>query len=386
MSAPERPDRPRTAQFGEYTITGKLGEGGMCIVYRARKQGDLQDCALKMLREERRSDERVLDLFVTEADLSLLLHHPNLIETYDAGEHAGRYYIAMELVEGANLKEIISQCERIGLELPPDFALFLVSEILEGLEAIHEAAGRSGAKLGLVHRDVTPHNVFVSFDGRVILGDLGIAHIQAYGETEMGVAVGKLGYLSPEQAVGEHIDGRSDLFAVAVILFELLTGRRLYEGPSEQAVLADIAEAKAPKLRKIKPALSRDLESLLNKALQRKTKDRFQTAEEMVLALHPFWSPTLGNPRSLGGLMRGIFREEARAFDERRRRARSGGQETPRLIGTPVASPPPVVDTEPPAAVATTEPPAAREPAAREPAPREPSAPAGPPIIRGEKL
>lgn len=359
-----QPERPKTAQFGDYTVTGKLGEGGMCVVYRARKKGELGDCALKLLREERRTDERVLDLFVTEADLSLLLHHPNLIETFDAGEIGGRYYIAMELVEGANLKEIVSQCERIGVELPPDFALFIVSEILEGLEAIHEAAGRSGAKLGLVHRDVTPHNVFVSFDGRVILGDLGIAHIQAYGETEMGVAVGKLGYLSPEQAVGEPIDGRSDLFAVGVILFELLTGKRLYEGASEQAVLADIAEGKAPKLRKLKPALARDLESLLGKALQRRAKDRFQTAEELVLALHPFWSPTLGNPKSLGGLMRGIFREEARAFDERRRRARAGsGHEAPRLVGTPLEPPPRVpsgASVSPPAEpAAPTEPPAA---------------------------
>lgn len=343
MTAPERPaapERPKSVQFGDYTITGKLGEGGMCAVYRARKKGELTDCALKLLREERRGDERVLDLFVTEADLSMLLHHPNLIETFDAGEVNGRYYIAMELIDGANLKEIAGQCARIGIEMPPDFALFVISEVLEGLEAIHQAESRNGTKLGLVHRDVTPHNVFISFDGRVILGDLGIAHIQAYGETEMGVAVGKLGYLSPEQAVGEPLDGRSDLFAVAVILFELLTGTRLYEGEVEQAVLGDIAEAKAPKLRKLKPTLARDLEGLVSRALQRKPKDRFQTAEELVLALEPFWSPALGNPRTLGGLMRGIFREEARAFDERRRRARTGGIDTPRLLGTPLTPPP----------------------------------------------
>ena len=337
-------DKPKTMQFGEYTLTGMLGEGGMCRVFRARRKGELQDCALKLLREDRRGDERVLDLFVTEADLSLLLKHPNLIDTFDAGEHHGRYYIAMELVEGANLKEIQGQCERIGIELPPDFAMFLVSEILEGLEAIHQAVSRSGAQLGLVHRDVTPHNVFISFDGRVILGDLGIAHIQAYGETEMGVAVGKLGYLSPEQAVGETIDGRSDLFAVAVILFELLTGRRLYDGPSENDVLTEIAEAKVPRLRKLRPNLARELESLIGRSLQRRAKDRFQTAEEMVLALEPFWSPALGNPRALGGLMRGLFREEARAFEERRRRARTGGRDSNSLVmmGMPPSSLPPL--------------------------------------------
>lgn len=316
--------KPKVVRFGDYVLTGRLGEGGMCHVFRARKKGESIDCALKMLKEEHRNDERVLDLFVTEADLSLLLHHPNLVETFDAGEVNGRHYIAMELIEGGNLREIVSQCERIGVELPPDFALYIISEVLEGLEAVHGAVGHSGDPLGLVHRDVTPQNVFVSFDGRVILGDLGIAHIQAYGEAEAGTAIGKLGYLSPEQVSGEPIDRRSDLFSVSVILFELLTHTRLYDSGAEHEILAAIAEARAPKLRKTRPGLSKALEATMSKCLMRKARDRFQTAEEMVLGLEPFWSPMIGNPRSLGALMSGLFREQAREFQERRAKARTG--------------------------------------------------------------
>ncbi|MFO0723551.1 MAG: serine/threonine-protein kinase [Myxococcota bacterium] len=315
--------KPKTVSFGDYTVTGRLGEGGMCHVFRARKKGDSNDCALKLLKEDQRADERVLDLFVTEADLSLLLHHPNLVETYDAGEVNGRYYIAMELIEGANLKEIITECERIGVELPPDLGMFIVSEMLEGLEAVHNATGHSGAALGLVHRDVTPHNIFVSFDGRVILGDLGIAHITAYGEAEVGTAIGKIGYLSPEQACAEPIDARSDLFSSGVILFELLTNQRLYEGENEQQVIADIAEGKVPKLRKLRPSVSRGVEAMMKKALARKPKDRFGNAEEMVLALEPHWSPQIANPKVLAGLMAALFKDRAREFKERRTRGRT---------------------------------------------------------------
>lgn len=329
MTAEPKDPPPKKVKFGDYTLTGRLGEGGMCHVFRARRSGDLQDCALKMLKEELRQDERIVDLFVTEADLSLLLRHPNLVETFDAGEAQGRHYIAMELIEGGNLREILAQCERIGIELPPDFAMYVITEVLEGLQAVHTAVGHSGDELGLVHRDVTPQNVFVSFDGRVILGDLGIAHIRAYGEAEAGTAIGKIGYLSPEQASGEPIDARSDLFSVAVILFELLTGTRLYDSESEKEILVAIAEARAPKLRKLKPGLSRALESTMQKALMRKPRDRYQTAEELALALEPHWSPMIGNPRSLGALMSGLFRDEAREFHDRRIRARAGGAALP---------------------------------------------------------
>jgi serine/threonine-protein kinase len=283
--------KKRPPSFGDYQILGHLGEGGMCHVFRARRKGEQHDVALKLLKEERRKDERVLDLFITEADLSLLLHHPNLVETYDAGEVSGRYYIAMELVEGVNLRELV-------------------------------AVSQAGTPLGLVHRDVTPHNVFLSFDGRIILGDLGIAHVQAYGDVETSTAMGKLGYLSPEQASGEVIDARSDLFAVGVMLHELLTGRRLYEGSDESKLLEEIAEAKAPKLRRLRPRASAELEDVVDRALARRARDRFDSAEAFMVALEPCWSTLIGNPRALAGLMAAMLPDRAQAFHEARSKNR----------------------------------------------------------------
>ncbi|MCC7382933.1 MAG: serine/threonine protein kinase [Deltaproteobacteria bacterium] len=320
MSAAKVKNKP--VRFGDYVLTGRLGEGGMCHVFRAYKGTPARECAIKMLREERRHDEQIVDLFVTEADLSLLLRHPNLVETFEAGEVSGRHYIAMELIEGGNLREISAQCKRIGIQLPPDFAMYIVSEMLEGLQAVHGAVGHSGDWLGLVHRDVTPQNIFVSFDGRVILGDLGIAQINAYGEAEQGTAVGKLGYLSPEQVSGEPIDARSDLFSLSIVLFEILTGEPLFDGLSEEEVLQSIAEARVPKLRKVKPCLSRDLESFMQRALMRRPRDRFQSAGEMLLALEPCWSTDLGSPRAIGGLLCGLFRDKAREVRERREAAK----------------------------------------------------------------
>jgi serine/threonine-protein kinase len=306
---------PASIQFGEYTVFGRLGEGGMCHVFRARRSGEIEDCALKMLKEDQRKDERVLDLFVTEADLSLLLRHPNLVTTFDAGEIKDRYYIAMELIEGSNLRDCAAQCERIGVPLPPDFALAMLSEVLAGLAALHDAKGSSGTPLGLIHRDVTPHNIFLAFDGRVILGDFGIAQIKAYGDIDPGQgAVGKLGYLAPEAVAGEEVDHRADLFAIGVILHELLTGTRLFASGTDQEILQAILEVRAPKPRKIRPTLSKGLEAVMQKALARKPKERYQTAQEMIDALRPFWSPLIGHQAALSGFLSGLFRDESQAL------------------------------------------------------------------------
>lgn len=309
MSAPT----PNTGgtRFGPYTIFERLGQGGMCLVFRARHEATDYDCALKVLRQDRRSDERVLDLFITEADLALLLEHPNLIRTYEAGEVQGRYYIAMELMRGGTLDDLILECRRRQVRLPQDFALYVVSEILEGLHSLHTAAGATGRPLGLIHRDVTPQNIFLSFDGRVILGDFGVALIQAYGDTTPGEVLGKLGYLAPEMVNAEAVDRRADIFAAGVVLYELLTGQRMFEGEDEASVLADIAEAKFIRPRKARESISKPLEQVLLKALARRPRDRFDTAEEMLYALEPLWSRLVGNPYALAALLTSVYPERA---------------------------------------------------------------------------
>lgn len=301
-------------RFGPYTIFERLGEGGMCLVFRARHDQAQHDCALKVLREDRRQDEKIRDLFITEADLAMLLDHPNLIRTYDAGEAQGRYYIAMELMQAGTLGDLVRHMADKKLPLPQDFVLYFLSEILEGLHSLHEAEGQSGRTLGLIHRDVTPQNIFLSFDGRVILGDFGVALIQAYGDVDPGLVLGKLGYLAPEMVVMEEVDRRADVFAAGVVLFELLTGTRLFDGDDEEAVMGDIAEARVPRPRKVRPSISKGLEGVLLKALSRRPKDRFESAEEMLYALEPYWARPAANPYAIAGLLGALYPTRAQAW------------------------------------------------------------------------
>lgn len=313
--------KPKSVRFGDYTITEGIGEGGMCLVFRARRDGESRDCALKLLRQDQRQDPKVLEMFLTEADISMLLRHPNLMKTYDAGDVKGRYYIAMELIEGASLAELQAEARRRDVYFPPDFVMFILSEVLDGLEALHQATSPDGRSLGLVHRDVTPHNIFVGFDGRIILGDFGIAQIGAYGGAEVAGAMGKIGYLPPEALLGEEVDARADVFAVGVNLFELLTGSRLYDVGSDEEIMEEIVEGRIPRPRKLNQGITKGLELEIMKALARRPKDRFENAEEMLYALEPHWSPVIGNPRALSALMTSLFRDKARRWLESQKRS-----------------------------------------------------------------
>jgi serine/threonine-protein kinase len=324
VAPPEEKSERKTLQFGEYTVVEHLGEGGMCHVFRARRKGDSQDCALKMLKDERRNDEQLRDLFLTEADIALLLDHPNLIHTFDAGEVNGRYYIAMELIEGRTLGQLQVRSQKLKLDVPPDFSLYMISEILEGLHALHTASGKTGRPLGLIHRDVTPQNIFVSFDGRVILGDFGVAHIQAYGDADPNTALGKIGYLSPEAVLGEEIDRRADIFGAGIVLYEILTDTRLFESGTDEELMQAIAEGRIPRPRTIEPWLSKGLEGVIMRALAKRPKDRFESAEEMIYELEPYWSKQLGNPHAIAAYMSGIFREEAKEWRARKQRDMRG--------------------------------------------------------------
>ncbi|MEL7369469.1 MAG: serine/threonine-protein kinase [Myxococcota bacterium] len=306
-------------RFGPYEVASELGRGGMCHVYRARHDNHEYDVALKLLREDRRKDEQMVEMFITEADLAMLLDHPNLIRTYDAGEIDNNHYIAMELVEGGSLERLLRRGREIAAPLPLDFALFVVSEVLEGLHALHTAAGHTGRPLGLIHRDVTPQNIFLSFDGRVILGDFGVALIRAYGASDPRLVMGKLGYLAPEMVLMENVDHRADLFAASIVLWELLTGQRLFHGGGETAVLERIADAKVARPSKHRTNLPTGLDDVLLKGLARRPKDRFESAEAMLYALEPFWSRTLAGPQGLAAYLSASFPSEYDAYRQQQK-------------------------------------------------------------------
>lgn len=299
MSGPE-------FRFGPYRILEQIGEGGMCRVFRARRPDLPIDCALKVLRADARKDERARDLFLTEADLSLLLRHPNLIRSYDAGEVEGRAYIVMELLEGGTVAGLVEALRRGGTRLPDDLATLIVSEALAGLDALHEATGETGRPLGIVHRDVTPQNIFLGDDGRVVLGDYGVVHIEAHGSSDGYEVPGKLPYLCPEALAGEPVDRRADIFSAGVILYELLVGQLPFLGATDDDTMDLIVDARLTKPTRIRPDLPSELEAVILRALTRRPKDRFQTAADFRDALEPFVDPVLANARILGALMRGL--------------------------------------------------------------------------------
>ena len=194
--------------FGPYSVLVQIGQGGMSQIFRARRKGWTTDCALKVLKDDLLEDVIARDLFLTEADLCMMLKHPNLVSTYDAGEIDGRAYIAMELFEIGTLADLIEKLAREGVGIPGDLALLIVAQLLDGLHALHTAVGQSGRPLGVVHRDVTPHNIFFSPDGRVALGDFGAAHVQAHGSPS-AIIPGKAAYIAPEALLAGELDARA---------------------------------------------------------------------------------------------------------------------------------------------------------------------------------
>jgi serine/threonine-protein kinase len=165
-----------------------------------------------------------------------------------------------------------------------------------------------------VHRDVTPDNVFVGFDGRVLLGDFGVTHVQAFGDSSPHHAVGKLGYFAPESMGTERIDRRADIFSAGVMLFELLTGTRLFEAEDDERTLAQMADARVPPLHRYVPEIDRELAAIVARALAKRPRDRFETAEDLAVELEPHWSKAIANPPALDALVAATFPTEARAW------------------------------------------------------------------------
>lgn len=307
-------------EFGSYRLLRKIAQGGMAEIFLAQDQkGDI--CAIKRILPHLAHEESFIRMFIDEARIVSHIRHQNVAQVYDQGKHAGYYYIAMEFVQGHSLLALSERARSMKIPLPRGLLGYIVAELLAGLSCAHAARDAKGRHLGIVHRDVTPQNVFVSWGGRVILGDFGVAHIQAYGEVNPGIQMGKIGYLSPEAATAEEVDHRADIFAAGIILWELLTDTRLFDQGTDEQLMMAIAEARVPRPRTLEPGLAKGLEGLIMKALAKKPKDRFENAEEMLYELEPFWSKQLGNPHALAAFMSGIFRQEVR--DWRAKRAQS---------------------------------------------------------------
>jgi serine/threonine-protein kinase len=274
--------------IGKYRLVATLGGGGQAEVFLAIAQGQLGTNKLvvvKRLRSHLVADDAVnLQMFLDEARLGLQLSHPNIVHTYEVGEHEGTFFIAMEYLDGQSLWSMAAAAAKRGGGVPAEIALRVVSDALAGLHHAHELRDYGGRSLGIVHRDVSPHNVFVTYDGTVKVVDFGIAKATLNStHTETGMIKGKAGYMAPEQACGV-VDRRSDVFAMGVVLWELLAGRRLFTGDAVQA-LHKVMSMPIPRLSSVVQAFDAGLDAVVDKALQRDPADRYQSADEMRRAL-----------------------------------------------------------------------------------------------------
>ncbi len=278
-------------QFGDYKLLRKIGQGGMAEVFLATsdRHPGAPPIVIKRLHQELEKNRDAVDLFLTEADVTLLLDHPNVIRVCDSGEVGNRYYMAMEYVHGKDLEQIWARFQQKGTVMPPDIAVHICIEMLRGLQYAHEAKAPSGRKLGIVHRDVTPSNIYISSTGHLKLGDFGVAKLMGMeGWTMAGSLKGKLGYLSPEQVAGEPPSPMIDLWASGIILWELVTGERAFSGDNELDIMLRIKGAKVTKPRRINRALTRALNSIVMRALHRRERKRYQSAGEFLTALQEY--------------------------------------------------------------------------------------------------
>ena len=280
------------SQFGRYTLLERLALGGMAEVYRAKissSHGFEKVLVIKRILPHLAADATFVSMFIDEAKLTAQLTHPKIVQILDFGDVGGQYFIALEYVDGSDALGLLRTSAQRRLHIPRHLAVFIINEVLEALDYAHNARDMEGKGMHIVHRDISPSNIFLSKRGDVKLGDFGIAHAQRReSKTQAGTLKGKYGYMSPEQVVGQQVDGRSDLFAVGVVLAEMLMGRRLFTAANDLDVLLMVRDARLDRLEKHGADIPPALRQLLNKILARDPEHRFPTAGAARDALQEF--------------------------------------------------------------------------------------------------
>ena len=307
--------------LGRYQLINELASGGMATLYLARASGPAgfeKLVAIKRIHPHLSHERTFLEMFLDEARIAARIHHPNVVQIYDLGESDKTFYIAMEYIEGESLARLAGtvwkqqQANNQKLGLPLAEACYMVAEAAAGLHAAHELRGADNQSLNLVHRDISPHNILVTYDGFVKLVDFGVAKARGrLTSTTDRSLKGKIAYMSPEQILGKEIDRRSDLFSLGVVLYEMTTARRLFKQPNEAATINQILQGHIPQPRTIYSGFPPALEQVVMRALQLDPGKRFQSADELRRALQQLL-PTLGSPVSaseVGVLMQRVFKE-----------------------------------------------------------------------------
>ena len=338
--------------LGRYTLFDFIGRGGMAQIYLARTNSDLgasRLCVLKLILPEYAGHTQFAEMLTHEAKLAAQLGHTNIVHVFELGRIEGRLFIAMEYVEGFDLNALLRRCSRQRVPLPMEFALYIVICVLRGLDYAHRRADEMGRPLGIVHRDVSPSNLLISFDGEVKVCDFGIAHandVVSQAAVVDEAIKGKAGYMSPEQARGAILDARADVFAAGIVLWELLAGRRLYRhtgdgGAARSSLLEQARKAEIPALPKRSLPRESDLHAIAARALAAEKNDRYPSAAAMLRDLEAYAIDTgrMPNPLKLGVWLSTHFGNEViahRRMRERSAAALSKAREVRDSVVTPI--------------------------------------------------
>lgn len=318
----------RPHRFGRYIIVDPIAVGGMAEIYRARlaaskeaKEGPDRIIVIKKVIANLSQNSEFIQMFEEEIKITVGLTHPNIIQIYDYGKFDDQYFMAMEYVEGKNLRQFVKRLAEMKSMFSIDMSCHIISQVCQALSYAHGFKDRlSGKGLGIVHRDISPQNVMISYDGAVKLFDFGIAKAKSANEaTRAGVIKGKPSYLSPEQINGEELDGRCDIFALGIVLWELLTAKRLFVAETDMGVLRLIQSAKIEPPSTFNPAVPQSLDSIVLKSLTRDKNKRYQGAEEFQRDLHKFlysFNPSF-NPADLSYYAQELFKSEIREDRDR---------------------------------------------------------------------
>ncbi|MCK5796381.1 MAG: serine/threonine protein kinase, partial [Deltaproteobacteria bacterium] len=285
-------------RFGKYELLQRIGVGGMAEVWVARTfgaEGFVKELVIKRILEQFNEDEEFVSMFINEARLASRLQHANIVQIFDFDQVEGVYYIAMEFIDGPDLRKVVATARRRSMAIPQTLAVHVGIEVLKGLHYAHTRQDR-GQPLGIVHRDISPHNLLLSYAGEVKITDFGIAKVAALASaTRTGMLKGKLTYMSPEQVRADAVDARADLYALGIVIWELLAGRRRYlDVGSEGELVAAVRRGEVPHLAEVAPDVDEELAGVVDRLLAPDPDERFGSAAEALTDLSAFAGATDG--------------------------------------------------------------------------------------------
>jgi eukaryotic-like serine/threonine-protein kinase len=310
--------------FGSYTLLEQIGIGGMAEVFLARHtgvEGFEKEIVIKRIRPHLSAIPSFVNMFLGEAKLAAQLAHPNIVQIYDLGKIADSYFIAMEYVAGRDMSAIIPKAKASNIPFPVEYALKIGSSVCEALYYAHTKTDAHGNPLHIVHRDVSPENIRVAWTGSVKILDFGIAKAATQlHETKAGEIKGKLVYMSPEQVMGKNVDARSDIFSLGIVLYEALTGLKLFSGDNDLAIMNNIIEGKIYPPSYFREDVPQEVEAIIMKALEKDRKKRYQSAFDMQFDIDTFLASHEFTPSNvhLSNFLKQLYKEDIQAEQDRR--------------------------------------------------------------------